>query len=194
MDAEQFQTFLQTLTAGLAGIAGPQNNNNQGNVARIAVKIPSYKGTPEENVMTWMLQVQNIFAAQKIEDEQLRIHYAATGFEGAALHWYLNRVQAANTAKQQHVFTDWATFANALRTAFQPPNHQQYLRQQLKKLRQTGSVQEYGMQFRNLLGQIEGMGDFDQVAYFIDGLKPATQMEVSYQAPTDFETAWTLAI
>jgi len=50
------------------------------------------------------------------------------------------------------------------------------------------------MRFRNLLGQIEGMGDLDQVAYFIEGLKPATRMEVSYQAPTDFETAWTLAV
>ena len=44
------------------------------------------------------------------------------------------------------------------------------------------------------MGQIDGMGPLDQVTYFIDGLKPATKMEVSYQAPETFEEAWTLAI
>src|SRR3954471_8715848 len=38
------------------------------------------------------------------------------------------------------------------------------------------------------------MGDLDQVTYFIDGLKPATRMEVSYQAPENLEDAWKLAI
>jgi len=33
MDAQQFETFLQTFTAGLAGIVTPQNNNNQGSNA-----------------------------------------------------------------------------------------------------------------------------------------------------------------
>ena len=64
----------------------------------------------------------------------------------------------------------------------------------MKKLRQTGTVQNYGLQFRNLVGQIENMGDLDQVAYFIEGLKPATKMEVSYKAPADLEEAWEIAI
>ena len=83
---------------------------------------------------------------------------------------------------------------NAIRTAFQPPNNQQNLRQQLKHLRQTGTVQEYSSQFRNILGQIEDMSQLDQVSYFLDGLKPATRAEVGYQAPTTFEQAWQLAI
>ena len=38
------------------------------------------------------------------------------------------------------------------------------------------------------------MGDLDQVMYFIEGLKPATKMEVSYQAPATLEEAWQLVI
>jgi hypothetical protein len=38
------------------------------------------------------------------------------------------------------------------------------------------------------------MGPLDQVAYYIDGLKAATRMEVSYQAPETLEDAWKLAI
>ena len=38
------------------------------------------------------------------------------------------------------------------------------------------------------------MGEQDQIAYFIDGLKPSTKMEVSYRAPGTFEEAWRAAI
>ena len=92
------------------------------------------------------------------------------------------------------VFASWDEFKKELKESFQPPHYQQYLRTQLKHLRQTGTVQEYASQFRNVVSQIDNMGPLDQVAYFIDGLKPATRMEVSYQAPETFEDAWKLAI
>ena len=187
MDATQFQAFIRTFQEGMTALTA-----NRPNVPKISVKIPTYRGKPGENVMTWMLQVQNLFLAQGIEDDQQKIHYAATGFEDAALHWYLNKAKAAG--EDQPAFEDWGEFATALRTGFQPPNYQQYLRLQLRKLRQIGSVHEYGAQFRNIMGQIDGMGDLDQVTYFIDGLKPATKMEISYQAPETFEEAWALAI
>ena len=38
------------------------------------------------------------------------------------------------------------------------------------------------------------MGEQDKIAYFIDGLKPSTKMEVNYKAPQDFEEAWKAAI
>jgi len=179
------------LTDGLQNLAPAQPQAQQAGAPapKINVRIPTYRGAPEENVITWMLQCQNIFLAQGIADEQKRIHYAATGFESAALHWYLNRVQVAQVANNPNVFANWAAFAAALRIAFQPPNHQQYLRQQLKQLRQTGTVQEYGMAFRNLLGQIDDMAEADKIAYFVKGMKPSTRIEVSYCSPATFEDA-----
>jgi hypothetical protein len=38
------------------------------------------------------------------------------------------------------------------------------------------------------------MNELDKVSYFVDGLRSATKMEVSYQAPETFEDAWKLAI
>ena len=105
--------------------------------------------------------------------------------------WYLNKVVGNNNTPP---YTTWTAFATAVRTAFQPPNFQQYLRQQLKKLRQTSTVQEYTSQFQNIVGQIENMGELDQVTYYIDGLKPATKMEVAYQAPDTLEGAIARAI
>ena len=46
-------------------------------------------------------------------------------------------------------------------------------------------MHEYETQFRNLVGQITAIEELDKVAYFIDGLKQATKMEVNYQAPRD---------
>src|SRR6266487_1627856 len=62
---------------------------------KISVKIPVYKGEPKENVLVWLLQVQNLFNAQGINDERTKIYYAVTGFEEGALHWYLNKIQNA---------------------------------------------------------------------------------------------------
>jgi hypothetical protein len=165
--------LIQALTDGLAALR-PEEAPVGAPHPKISVKIPIYRASPEENVMTWMLQCLNIFQTQGIVNEQTHIGYVAIGFEGAVLHWYLNKVQAAQAEDQEHVFVSWNEFATALRTSFQPPNFQQHLRQQLKKLKQTGSVQDYGMQFRNILGQIDDMAEPDKVAYFTEGLKPAT--------------------
>jgi len=81
-----------------------------------------------------------------------------------------------------------------VRNAFQPPNYQQFLRQQLRRLRQTSSVREYTTQFQNIVGQIEGMKPLDQVMMYVEGLKSAIQQEVSYQAPQTLAAAIELAI
>src|SRR5271154_4565963 len=190
MDADQFDAFMAAFQDGMAALVTPPPANNNNN-PKISVRIPTFKGAPKDNVMTWMLQVQNLFNAQGVEDDQKKIYYATTGFEKAALHWYLNKVAAAKALDEENAFDDWADFATHLRHAFQPPNYQQYLRQQLKTLRQTRSVQEYASQFRNLVGQTEDMGEQDKIAYFIDELKPFTKMEVT---PQNFEDAWKAAI
>ena len=87
MDAQQFAAFIAAFQANMANLtAAIPAPAAHVPTPKISVKIPTFKGAPKENVMLWMLQVQNLFNAQGIVDEQTRIHYAATGFEGAALH------------------------------------------------------------------------------------------------------------
>src|SRR3979490_667621 len=136
MDNAQFNTFIAAFQANMAAVVAAIPAAPGAPTPKISVKIPTFKGAPKENIMLWMLQVQNLFNAQGIVNEQTRIHYAATGFEGAALHWYLNLIAAAGN---NAVFADWTTFATALRTAFQPLNFEQYIRQQIKNFHQTGS-------------------------------------------------------
>ncbi|CAG8797611.1 31384_t:CDS:2, partial [Racocetra persica] len=131
-------------------------------------------GELQKNVIAWLLQVQSIFHAQEIDGDDIQIYYVATEFEGAALHWYLNKVTAAGN---DAAFDTWNDFATAL-----------------KKLYQTGFVQDYGTQFHNIIEQIEDMDKNDKVTYFIEGFKYATWMKVIYQAPANLNEAWDLAI
>src|SRR6185369_8311332 len=165
--------------------------NASTSTAKIAVQIPAFRGEPKENVVAWLLQVLTIFRAQGITNESMQVNYATTGLKDAALHWYLNKVVGNNNVPP---YNTWMEFANAMKVAFQPPNYQQYLRQQLKKLRRINTVQEYTSQFQNVVGQIENMEELDQVTYYIDGLKPATKMEVAYRAPDTLEQAISHAI
>src|SRR5688500_15141738 len=103
-----FQVLIQAmnqLTTALATGGAVNINHNGLNIPKISVKIPTYKGEPKENVAAWLLQCQSIFQAQGMTDGQVRINYASTGLEGAALHWYLNKVSAAGA--QTNAFTSW---------------------------------------------------------------------------------------
>jgi hypothetical protein len=71
MDQQQFTQLLATLTAGFQNLAQQPQAQQQGAAPapKINVRIPTYRGAPEENVITWILQCQNIFQAQGIVDE-----------------------------------------------------------------------------------------------------------------------------
>ena len=137
------------------------------------------------------MQLGAIFNAQGITDYNTRINYASTALAEGALHWYLNRLMSNSGGIPWH---NWDDFATEMKAAFQPPQYQQYLRDQLRRCHQTGSVQEYTTRFRNIMGQIEEMGELDKVNAFSDGLKLATRQEVKYQAPSTLEEAWKLAV
>ena len=124
MDEGQFNTFMDGITNALHALAGEHGPAHHP-TPKISLKIPIYKGKLKENVMVWLLQIQNLFRAQGIEEDAFKIYYAATGLEGPSLYWYLNKVQVAG---DNAAFNDWNGFMVQQRAAFQPPNYQQHLR------------------------------------------------------------------
>jgi len=128
---QQLQQLQQQQPDGNATGSGsgqaPIINNNGNNNPKIPVKIPIYKGEPNENVLVWLLRIESIFAAQNVTNNEAKINYASTGLEDAAFHWYLNKLKA-NVNNINPTFANFDTFAQELRNAFQPPNYQQHLR------------------------------------------------------------------
>ena len=85
MDTDQFAAFMVVFQDSMANLQIGQVLATVFS-SKISVKIPIFKGAPKDNVMTWILQVQNLFKAQGIKNDQTRIYYTATGFEEASLH------------------------------------------------------------------------------------------------------------
>ena len=98
MDAMQFQQFMKAFQDTMKAFAtvdkgkgtASSSSSGSGSVSspKISVKIPTFKGEPGENVELWLRQIKNIMYAQGVKDEGTMIHYAATGFKDAALHWF----------------------------------------------------------------------------------------------------------
>jgi len=149
--------------------------------------MPIFHGKTNESVTAWLIQVETMLSIQGITTEATKIQYATLGFRDAALSWWLQKKISAGTGAEP--YNAWALFITGIKAAFQPVNFQQYLRIQLRKLKQTGSVQDYTTRFLNLMGQIEDMSDVDQVIQYTEGLKSATQMEVAYNSPATLEDA-----
>ena len=92
-------------------------------IPKISLRIPIFKGEPGENVEVQLRQTKNIMRAQNMKDEGQMIHYAATGFEGVALNWFVNKIKDTTTP----IFMLWDDFKKELKTTFQLPYYQQYL-------------------------------------------------------------------
>ena len=59
MDVNQFNAFMQAFQDGMnILIPGPAP---AANTPKISVKIPTFREAPKDNVIIWMLQVQNLF-------------------------------------------------------------------------------------------------------------------------------------
>jgi len=171
--AQVQQNFFELFTQFIANQAtlNQQIANASATGPNLNINLPSFHSKAGENVNTWIFQVGEIFDARGIPHIR-RLHYIAGCLKDAALHWYQN--QCARVANGEPAYADLNAFITGIKDAFQPPHFQQVLRRQLKALKQTRDVQEYVFNYRNLIGQVEGMGELDQVAHFIDGLKHST--------------------
>ena len=136
MDPNQFQQFMDAFANTMVdvvkeikkekgkGIVSSSGSLSSTDAApKILLRIPIFKEEPGENVEVWLRQTKNIMRAQNMKDEGQMIHSAATGFEGAALHWFVNKIKDTTTP----IFTSWDDFKKELKTAFQLPHYQQYL-------------------------------------------------------------------
>ena len=115
MDVQQFTDFMTIFTDAINAmkpVPAPANHT-----PKISIHLLTFRGEPQENATSWLLQVRNIFCAQGINDSPTRIYYAGTGLQGAALHWYLQKSTISDA------FTDWNDFTNQLRGAFEPPHY-----------------------------------------------------------------------
>ena len=151
-------------------------------------KPDTFDGRRGSNIETWAHQVAAYFAAAKITDPEMQYHYAVTLLRGDAATWV--RTRDAHAARQRTpVLERFADLVDGLRRQFKPVNADRVARDQLSRLRQDRSVQEYVARFRNICLEISDLSDSEQLDRFIRGLKRAAQRELELHRPDSFDVA-----
>ncbi|CAF4897132.1 unnamed protein product [Rotaria sp. Silwood1] len=149
---------------------------------KINVKPKEYNGTNEENVVTWLIALEEIMANRLIHDDD-RISLAVSLLGGTALQWFVNL-----KLKNQRP-SSWNEFKEQLRSQFQPVDFQEHLRQKLLQLKQKHILQDYIQAFRNIVGQIHNMDELTQVIFFVNSLSSNTGLYVRSKHPQTVEEA-----
>lgn len=159
---------------------------------RLPVELPKFAGRPADSLSLWLFQVDSIFSARGIFELD-RLPYLPTCLSEAALAWFHNWHLSIRNGTSAPIMS-WNEFSSGIRTAFEPPRQQQLLRNQLRKLKQTGSAQDYTYLFRALMGQINHMDEEDKISYYVHGLSPKLRSEVEVKEPNSLEDAAKIAI
>jgi hypothetical protein len=149
---------------------------------KLNVRPKEFSGTNEENVVTWLTVLEEVMPIELINENE-RISIAVSLLGGTALQWFVNL-----KLKNQRP-TSWREFKEKLKHQFQPIDFQEHLRQQLLRLHQNHSLQDYIHVFRSIAGQIHDMDELTQVMMFVNGLSSHTSLYVRSKHPQTVETA-----
>jgi hypothetical protein len=80
--------------------------------------------------------------------------------------------------RMQHDVSWWTDLKERMRVYYEVPNRDKNIRDNLNKLRQTGSVAEYTNRLNHLVLQVEEMSQADQVFHFVQRVKANVILEV----------------
>jgi hypothetical protein len=127
---------------------------------------PRYHGRTGEDVEAWLFQLEEQNRLFPIVDELQRIRYTALSLRDTAAKWY-----ASMQMTDPPQLTNWEEFITKLRQQFVHLDQKWVARNTLHGLRQTGSVRDYSVKFRNLLILIPDMSVPDALDKYIRGLK-----------------------
>ncbi|CAF3332561.1 unnamed protein product [Rotaria socialis] len=152
---KEIQTQAQAQQALISTPLHSSTDTSSRSINKINVKPKEYNGTSEENVITWLIALEEIMKNRCIIDDE-KISLAASLLGGTALQWF------ANLKLKNQGPSPWNEFKNKLKSKFQPIDFQENLRQQLLQLRQKQSLHDYIHFFRSLVGQTASMDELTQ--------------------------------
>jgi len=154
-------------------------------------KIPEPKAfggaRSSKELENFLWDMEHYFSAAKVGlDEQVNI--AVMYLTGDAKLWWRTRSKEDLNAGRPKVET-WETLKRELKEQFLPNNTSWIAREDLKKLRQDGSVRDYVKKFSSLILDIDNMFEEDITFNFLSGLQPWAQLELRRQKVSDLSSA-----
>lgn len=142
-----------------------------------------------DNPRLWKDRCEVYFEVYSISD-MLKTRFASLNFEGPAATWL-------QSAELRGRFQSWPAMYEAVFSHFDRDQYPLTMKQ-LDALKQSGSVQEYFIQFQQLAHHIllynYSYDDVYFVTYFLGGLKDEIRSPIALHRPPNLETAYSLAL
>ncbi|POM58471.1 Hypothetical protein PHPALM_36876 [Phytophthora palmivora] len=184
----QLRAQIATLQATNQAARAPSGETKP----RVPTGLPTLKGKRNEDVRQWLYQVETlcrIHGHDAADSNSTLPAIAGTATEEPASGWFL--FWASRTLPEQQT---WNQFTIDALSHFEASNNQAVLRQKLRQLRQVGDIEKYNGKYSSLIFRVENMSKVDQISYYYDGLKHATQAYVKLQNPTSLSEAMDQAV
>lgn len=181
--------------AQAAGVVGAQTAEVASRVSGMAPakakEPPTFHGRPNEFADNWLFMVEGYINATGLEPER-QVAWAGQYLRDSPSMWWQRRCQRAAAGEEPPLLT-FQEFGNALKAAFDSPDMEDVLREELQNCKQTRSVREFValLQAKELL--LTSFPDRELLAIFKRGLKRELRMFVAAQNPPTFAEAAKLA-
>lgn len=105
--------------------------------------------------------------------------------EGKALVWFQGLDESG-------ILTGWEEFVRALLVRFGPSRYDDPM-EQLTRLRQMGTVEEYKDSFEFLSNRLRGLSEVYKLSCFLSGLRDDIRLPIRMFTPSNLMTAYSIA-
>ncbi|KAG2685435.1 hypothetical protein I3760_10G124800 [Carya illinoinensis] len=157
----------------------PHNSDIQPRPIRL--DFPVFNG---DNPHGWLFKVKHFCTYHSILPQH-KMRLVSLHMEGKALVWFQDLEESGR-------INTWDAFVKALLIRFGPITYDDPM-EQLAKLSQKGSVDDYKSDFEALSNRLRGVSEDCKLSCFLSGLKDDIRVSVKMFTPTDLLTAYGLA-
>lgn len=124
------------------------------------VELPSFEG---KDLVAWIARAETYFEVQKTSDE-VRIQLGKLSMEAGTIHWYNMWCESTDDPS-------WEKLKNAMLVRFGMGRLDNPF-EELRGVKQTGTVDEYIVEFEIFSSQCGQLPETQFLWYFVGGLKP----------------------
>ena len=136
----------------------------------------------------WLEDLKNYFLAAGINGNY-RTVFAVAHLKEEALLWKTSITELSNPQS-----VDFDTFGELFLRRFQPISSNLEAREQLRRLKYNGNIQQYVSSFQSIMQKITDMTNTDKLDYFSNGLNRSLKLELIKQNVTDLQQAIHIAV
>ena len=120
--------------------------------------------------LAWLGEMEIYFAIRGIPD-QYKLQVALSFFNRETMNWYL-----LSLGRQERP-ASWPELKEAIQAHFAASNYRAAVRQ-LRRVKQTGTIQEYLFEFNAAAAECPGLAEEERLEIFIDGLRPELALNI----------------